>query len=77
MGWSVLVVDLPRRCRASRWRRACPAETPPKRGSIQAGSDGRSLILSALDGGARDRSAAELDTFFAAACGYAAQLNEG
>jgi hypothetical protein len=46
-----------------------------KRGSIQAGSDGRSFILSALDGGSRDRSAAEFDVFYATASRLMAQLS--
>ncbi len=48
-------------CRRSR------ARMPPKRGSLQAGTDGRSLILSTLDGGARDRNAEEFEAFLVAA----------
>lgn len=51
-----------------------PRADTAKRGSIQAGCNGRSLILSALDGGARDRSAAEFEAFFAACSELAAQL---
>ena len=74
MGWSVLVVDPPRRCRAWRWSRAAPRGDTSKRGAMQAGTDGRSLILSALDGGARDRSAEEFGAFFAAGSRLVAQL---
>jgi hypothetical protein len=45
-----------------------------KRGAIQVGSDGRSLIVTALDGGARDRSAAEFEAFLAAGSEVVAQL---
>ena len=44
---------------------------------MQAGSDGRSLILTTLDGGARDRSAEEFGAFFAAAGKIAARLGQG
>ena len=44
---------------------------------MQVGTDGRSLILSALDGGARDRSAAEFEAFFAAGSRLVAQLGVG
>ena len=44
---------------------------------IRVGSDGRSLILTALDGGARDRKAEEFEAFFAAAGQRVVQLNGG
>jgi hypothetical protein len=67
MGWSVLVVDLASAMQGFTLTQSVPRADTSKRGSIQAGTDGRSLILSALDGGARDRSAAEFEAFFAAA----------
>jgi hypothetical protein len=77
MGWSVLVVDLGSAVQGLALVQGAPRGDASKRGSMQVGSDGRSLILSALDGGARDRSAAEFDAFFAAACKLAAQLGSG
>lgn len=75
MGWSVLVVGLDSALQGMALAQATPRGDASKRGSIQVGSDGRSLILSALDGGARDRSAAEFEAFYAAACRLAAQLD--
>ncbi len=74
MGWSVLVVALRSPLQGLALAQSVPRADTSKRGSIQAGSDGRSLILSALDGGARDRSAKEFEAFFAAGARLAAQL---
>jgi hypothetical protein len=77
MGWSVLVVDLRSAIEGLALVQGTPRGDATKRGSIQAGTDGRSLILSALDGGARDRSAAEFEAFFAAGSELVARLNAG
>ena len=77
MGWSVLVVDLSSPMQGLALAQSIPRGDASKRGSIQAGTDGRSLILSALDGGARDRGAAEFDAFFEAGCRLVAQLGSG
>lgn len=55
---------------------ATPRADAAKRGSIQVGADGRSLYLWALDGGARDRSADELDQFMVAAGAILQRLGE-
>lgn len=73
MGWSVLVTDLRSAVEGLALAQRTPRGDAAQRGSIMVGSDGRSLILSALDGGARDRSAAEIEAFFAAASELAAQ----
>jgi hypothetical protein len=67
MGWSALVVDLLSPLEGLAMVQANPVGDRAKRGLIQVGTDGRSLILTALDGGARDRSAEELDAFLAGA----------
>jgi hypothetical protein len=75
MGWSVLLVDLVSPAQGFAVTQGIPQGDRATKGAVRAGTDGRSLILSALDGGARDRSAAELDAFFTTAGGYAAQLH--
>ena len=75
MGWSVLLVDLVSPAQGFAVAQSIPRGDTSKRGLLQASTDGRSLILSALDGGARDRSAVELEAFYAAACKSAAQLD--
>jgi hypothetical protein len=75
MGWSVLVVELRSPLQGLALAQRVPRADTSKRGSIQAGNDGRSLVLSALDGGARDRSAAEFEAFFAACSRLTAQLD--
>jgi hypothetical protein len=75
MGWSVLVVDLDSPLQGMALAQSTPRGDTSKRGSMQVGTDGRSLILSALDGGARDRSAAEFDEFIVAASRLVAQLD--
>jgi hypothetical protein len=66
MGWSVLVVELRSPLQGFAVAQSVPRGDTSKRGVMQAGTDGRSLILSTLDGGARDRSATEFEAFFAA-----------
>lgn len=75
MGWSVLVVDLRSPMQGLALAQSVPRGDTSKRGVMQAGSDGRSLILSTLDGGARDRSAAEFEAFFSACMELTAQLD--
>jgi hypothetical protein len=73
MGWSNLVVDMPP-MQGFALAQSIPQGDRAERGSIRAGTDGRSLILTALDGGARDRSTTEFDAFFEGASKLAAQL---
>jgi hypothetical protein len=68
IGWSVLLVDLAAAPQGFALAQTMAQGDRAERGAMRAGTDGRSLILTALDGGARDRSAAELAAFFAAAC---------
>jgi hypothetical protein len=75
MGWSVLLVDLAWPAQGFALAQSVPRGDRSQRGLLQAGTDGRSLILSALDGGARDRKAAELEAFFAGASALAGQLS--
>jgi hypothetical protein len=72
MGWSNLVVTLDSPLRGLALTARTPRGDAAERGSMMVGTDGRSLILSSLDGGPRDRSGAELQAFFAAACGLVA-----
>lgn len=74
MGWTGLVVELRSPLDGMALAQGIPRGDSAKRGSMQAGTDGRSLILTTLDGGARDRSAEEFEAFFAAAGKIAAQL---
>jgi hypothetical protein len=74
MGWSALVVDLRSPIEGMAVMQANPIGDRAKRGAIQVGTDGRSLIVTALDGGARDRSAAEFVAFLAAGSEVVAQL---
>ena len=64
-----------------RWRDGAGPERPPRRhlrrGTMQAGSDGRSLILSTLDGGRRERTAEEFAAFLAAATELTSRLHAG
>jgi len=75
MGWSVLVVDLRSPLQGLALAQSVPRGDTSERGVMQAGTDGRSLILSTLDGGARDRSAAEFEAFWAACSQLTAQLD--
>ncbi len=74
MGWSGLVVELGSAMEGLALAQSIPRGDTAERGVMQAGSDGRSLILTTLDGGARDRSAEEFESFFAAAGEIAARL---
>jgi hypothetical protein len=67
MGWSNLVVELDSPLRGLALAQQSPRGDSTERGSIMVGTDGRSLILSALDGGPHDRTAAELEAFLTAA----------
>jgi hypothetical protein len=67
MGWSNLVVELGSPMQGMALAANFPQGARDERGAIRAGSDARSLILTALDGGDRDRTAAEIDALFAAA----------
>jgi hypothetical protein len=44
---------------------------------MQVGADGRSLILSTLDGGRRERTADEFGAFFATATELTSRLRSG
>ena len=77
IGWSVLVVDLASPLEGFALAQSVPRGDRSQRGLLQAGTDGRSLILSALDGGSRDRSGAEFEAFFAAASELVAPLGRG
>jgi hypothetical protein len=66
MGWTNLVVDVPP-MQAMALAASVPRGDTAERGSMQVGADGRSLILTTLDGGRRDRTAEEFGRFFAAA----------
>jgi hypothetical protein len=67
MGWTNLVVEATQPLRAMALAGSVPRGDTSERGSMQVGFDGRSLILTVLDGGRRDRTAEEFATFFAAA----------
>ena len=67
MGWSNLVVELDSPLRGMALAQRTPRGDSTKRGSLLVGTDGRSLIISALDGGPRDRSGPELEAFLTAA----------
>ena len=75
MGWSVLVVGMADPVRGISLVQGVPRPDTSVRGAILAGTDGKSVILSALDGGARDRSAAEFGEFFSAGCRLLAPLS--
>ena len=77
MGWTGLVVELRSPLEGIALAQSIPRGDTAQRGVMQAGSDGRSLILTTLDGGARDRSAEEFEAFFAAAAKIAARLGQG
>jgi hypothetical protein len=77
MGWTNLVVEADSPLRAMALAGSVPRGDSAERGSMQVGVDGRSLILTTLDGGRRNRTAAEFTKFFAAATELAARLREG
>jgi hypothetical protein len=64
MGWSAMVVDLRSAGHGLARAQGMPSGVSSERGSIHVSTDSRSMIISALDGGARDRSAAEFEAFF-------------
>jgi hypothetical protein len=66
MGWTNLVVEAPP-LQAMALASSVPRGDSTKRGSMQVGADGRSLILTTLDGGRRERTAEEFGKFYAAA----------
>ncbi|MBS1676823.1 MAG: hypothetical protein JST08_05495 [Actinobacteria bacterium] len=73
MGWTNLIVMAsPLAARAL--AQSVPRGDTSQRGSMQVGADGRSLILSTLDGGRQGRTAEEFGAFFAAATELAARL---
>jgi hypothetical protein len=74
MGWSNLVVAAASPMSALALAQSVPRGDTSERGAMQVGADGRSLILTALDGGRHDRKAAEFAAFFAAATELAARL---
>jgi hypothetical protein len=74
MGWTNLVVEAASPMRALALSGSVPRGDSAERGSMQVGTDGRSLILTTLDGGRRARTAAEFTKFFAAATELAARL---
>jgi hypothetical protein len=73
MGWTNLVVEA-EPLRAMALAGSVPRGDSAERGSMQVGVDGRSLILTTLDGGRRARTAAEFTKFFAAATELASRL---
>lgn len=77
MGWTSLVVESPSPFAALGVAGSVPRGDTSERGVMQAGADGRSLILTTLDGGPRERDADEFRTFFAAATDLAARLSPG
>jgi len=66
MGWTNLVVEAPP-LQAMALAASVPRGDTAERGSMQVGADGRSLILTTLDGGRRDRTAEEFGRFYDAA----------
>jgi hypothetical protein len=76
MGWTNLLVAADP-LRAMALAGGVPRGDSAERGSMQVGVDGRSLILTTLDGGRRARTAVEFTAFFAAASGLAARLRAG
>ena len=74
MGWSVLLATLTSPVQGMTLTAQIPRGDAAERGSLIAGSDDRSLILSTLDGGAHDRKAEELKAFLAAGEAIVARL---
>ena len=67
MGWTNLVVEARSPLAAYALAGSVPRGDTSERGVMQAGTDGRSLILTTLDGGKRGRTAEEFTRFFEAA----------
>ena len=76
MGWTNLVVTASPLA-ALALAQSVPRGDTAERGTMQAGADGRSLILSTLDGGRRERTAEEFAAFLAAATELASRLHSG
>jgi hypothetical protein len=74
MGWTNLVVTVPPLA-AMALAQSVPRGDTSVRGTMQAGSDGRALILSTLDGGRRERTAEEFAAFIAAATELTSRLH--
>jgi hypothetical protein len=77
MGWTNLVVQAGSPFGAMAVAGSVPRGDTSERGVMQAGTDGRSLILTTLDGGPRERDAHEFTTFFTAATELAGRLSAG
>jgi hypothetical protein len=65
MGWSYIVAAVRTQAELAAVA-TLPAALNPERGKIAGGTDGRSVFISTLDGGAQDRNAAELGAFLQA-----------
>lgn len=74
MGWTNLVVETDAPMRALAIAQSVPRGDTGEKGVMQVGADGRTLILTTLDGGRRARTAEEFSRFYAAASELAAQL---
>ena len=77
MGWTNLVVGAASPLQALAVAGSVPRGDSSERGVMQVGTDGRSLILTTLDGGPRERDAEEFHAFFAAATELAGRLSTG
>jgi hypothetical protein len=77
MGWTNLIVEAASPLRALALAGSVPRGDTSERGTMQVGADGRSLILTTLDGGRRGREAEEFATFFATATQLAGRLANG
>lgn len=76
MGWTNLVVPTSPLA-ALALAQSVPRGDTATRGTMQVGADGRSLILSTLDGGRRERTAEEFAAFLAAATELTSRLRSG
>lgn len=76
MGWTNLVVEVESPFQALALAQSVPRGDTSEKGVMQVGADGRSLILTTLDGGRRSRTAEELSRFYAAATELAARLHQ-
>jgi hypothetical protein len=62
MGWILLVADI-QAAAIGLTRAGLPSGVSSERGTVELSTDGRSLLVSSLDGGARERNADELRAF--------------